>query len=104
MAKKYSLILAPAAKRDLKKLPYNVQNQIVFEHLPEIECDPLGVGKPLFGVLKGELSYHFGRNPEYRIIYFIDNDSVVVTIMGSRENLYKRAKRRATGNRKPTTS
>jgi mRNA-degrading endonuclease RelE of RelBE toxin-antitoxin system len=62
MAKKYSLILAPAAKRDLKKLPPNVQNQIVFEHLPEIERDPLGVG--------------------------------------SRENLYKRAKRRATGNRK----
>lgn len=101
MAKKYSLILAPAAKRDLKKLPYNVQNQIVFEHLPEIERDPFGVGKPLFGVLKGELSYHFGRNPEYRIIYFIDNDSVVVTIMGSRENLYKRAKRRAAGKRKP---
>ena len=45
---------------------------IVFEHLPKIEHDPLGVGKPLFGVLKGELSYHFGRNPEYRIIYFID--------------------------------
>jgi mRNA-degrading endonuclease RelE of RelBE toxin-antitoxin system len=99
MAKKYSLILSLAAKRDLKKMPHNVQDRIVFEHLPAIERDPLGIGKPLFGVLKGELSYHFGRNPEYRIIYFIDNDSVVVTIMGSRENLYKRAKRRATGQR-----
>ena len=99
MAKKFSLTLSPAAKRDLKKLPHNVQDLIVFEHLPEIERDPSGIGKPLFGVLKGELSYHFGRNPEYRIIYFIDNDSVIVTIMGSRENLYKRAKRRVTGQR-----
>jgi mRNA-degrading endonuclease RelE of RelBE toxin-antitoxin system len=99
MAKKYSLLLAPAAKRDLKKMPLRIQNQIVFQHLPEIERDPLGLGKPLFGVLKGELSYHFGRKPEYRIIYFIENDLVVVTIIGSRENIYKRAKRRAKGQR-----
>jgi mRNA-degrading endonuclease RelE of RelBE toxin-antitoxin system len=99
MAKKYSLILAPAAKRDFKKLPQNVQNQIVFEHLPENERDPLGVGKLLFGVLKGELSYHFGRNPEYRIISFIDNNSVFVTIIGSRENIYKHAKRRVADSR-----
>ena len=99
MAKKYSLLLAPAAKRDLKKMPLHIQNQIVFQHLPEIERDPLGVGKPLFGVLKGELSYHFGRKPEYRIIYFTENDLVVVTIIGSRENIYKRARRRASGQR-----
>ncbi|MFC1886239.1 type II toxin-antitoxin system RelE/ParE family toxin [Thermodesulfobacteriota bacterium] len=74
MAKKYSLLLAPAAKRDLKKMPLHIQDQMVFQHLPEIERDPLGVGKPLFGALKGELSYHFGRKPEYRIIYFIEND------------------------------
>ena len=99
MEKKYRLLLAPAARRDLKKLPHHIQKQIVFEHLPEIECDPLGVGKPLFGALKGELSYHFGRKPEYRIIYFIENDLVVVTIIGSRENIYKRAKRRLSGQR-----
>ena len=65
MAKKYSLVFAPAAKRDLKKMPTHIQNQIVFQHLPKIERDPFGVGKPLFGVLKGEVSYNFGRKPEY---------------------------------------
>lgn len=73
MAKKYSLILDPAAKRDLKKLPHKVQNQVVFEHLPEIERDPLGVGKPLFGVLKGDLSYHFGKNPERTEKYHVNH-------------------------------
>ena len=56
MAKKYRLLLAPAAKRDLKKLPNHIQTQVVFEHLPKIESDPFGVGKPFFGALKGELS------------------------------------------------
>ena len=99
MAKKYSLLLAPAAKRDLKKLPNRIQNQVVFEHLPEIQHDPFVARKPLFGALKGELSYHFGRKPEYRIIYFIENDLIVVTIIGSRENIYKRARRRTSGQR-----
>jgi mRNA-degrading endonuclease RelE of RelBE toxin-antitoxin system len=99
MAKEYSLLLTPAAKRDLKKLPNRIQNQVVFEHLPEIQHDPFGAGKPLFGALKGELSYHFGRKPEYRIIYFIENDLIVVTITGSRENIYKRARRRTSGQR-----
>ena len=99
MEKKYRLLLAPAARRDLKKLPHHIQNQVVFEHLPEIQRDPFGAGKPLFGALKGELSYHFGRKPEYRIIYFIENDLIVVTIIGSRENIYKRARRRTSGQR-----
>jgi mRNA-degrading endonuclease RelE of RelBE toxin-antitoxin system len=48
----------------------------------------------LIGALKGERSYHFGRKPEYRIIYYIDNDLITVTIIGTREGIYKRAKRR----------
>ena len=96
MAKKYSLVLPPAANRDLKKLPGNIQDLVVFKHLPLIEHDPIGVGKPLYGALKGELSYSFGKKPEYRIIYFIESDFVIVSIIGSRENIYKRARNRKT--------
>jgi len=78
----------------------------IFTYLPasrftrsQKTAEPFGVGKPLFGALKGELSYHFGRKPEYRIIYFIENDLIVVTIIGSRENIYKRARRRTIGQR-----
>ena len=90
----FTLELSPAARRDLKRLPENVQREILFTHLPAIQADPYGVGRQLRGALKGERSYHFGRKPEYRIIYFIEGELITVTILGTRENIYKRARRR----------
>jgi hypothetical protein len=57
--KKFRLLFSPAAHRDLKKPPTDVQKLITYEHLPAIERDPNGVGYPLYGALKGERSYHF---------------------------------------------
>lgn len=89
----FTLELSPAANRDLKRLPNNVQKEILFTHLPAIKKDPYGVGMPLWGDLKGERCYHFGRKPEYRIVYFIEGELITVTILGTRENIYKRARR-----------
>ncbi len=94
MHKTYQLEISPAAKRDLKKLPNQVQKKIVFEHLPNIQDEPYFSSEPLIGTLKGERSYHFGRKPEYRIIYYLEDDLITVTIIGTREGIYKRAKRR----------
>jgi len=52
------------------------------------------VGKPLVGVLYKERSYHFGRKPEFRIIYSIEDNLITVTLIGTRESIYKKAKRR----------
>jgi len=90
----FSLELAPAAKRALKKLPLDVQKRIVFDYLPLIQDEPYKMGQPLSGVLKGERSFHFGRKPEYRVIYFIEDNSIIVTALGSREGIYKKARRR----------
>ena len=90
----FVLEVSPAARRDLKRLPMKVQEEIVSTHLPAIQADPYGVGKPLVGALKGERSYSFGRRPEYRIVYFVEGDQITITIMGTREGIYKRAKRR----------
>ncbi len=90
----FVLELSPAARRDLKNLPEKVQQAVLFTHLPAIQADPHGVGRHLRGTLKGERSYHFGRKPEYRIIYFVQGELVTVTILGARENIYKRARRR----------
>lgn len=90
----FLLELAPAAKRDLKKLPPDIQKRIVFDYLPLIQIEPYKMGQPLSGVLKGERSFHFGRKPEYRIIYLIGSNSIIVTAFGSREEIYKKAKRR----------
>jgi len=91
---RYKLELSPAAMRDLKKIPKHVQKEIVLAHLQEILEDPFGKSKPLVGALKGERSYSFGHRPEYRIIYFVEKGLITVTLIGSRENLYQRAKRR----------
>jgi mRNA-degrading endonuclease RelE of RelBE toxin-antitoxin system len=94
MPRPYKLDLSPAARRDLKRLPLSIQKEIVFQHLPEIARDPFSKTKPLVGIFKGERSYHFGRKPEYRIIFYIEEDSITITIIGTREGIYKRAKRR----------
>lgn len=90
----YELELSPASKRDLKKLNNKTQEEIVFKHLPAIKKDPYKTGQPLIGTSNNERSYHFGRKPEYRIIYFIEKELITITIIGSRENIYNRARRR----------
>ena len=47
MHKTYQLEISPAAKRDLKKLPNQVQKKIVFEHLPNIQDEPYFSSEPL---------------------------------------------------------
>jgi len=94
MPKRYKLELSPAAGRDLKRLPLSIQKDIVFKHLPEITKYPFSKTNPLVGTFKGERSYHFGRKPEYRIIFYVEDDLITVTIIGTREGIYKRAKRR----------
>ena len=89
----FTLEISPAANRSLRKLPNSVQKEIVYTHLPAITKDPYGVGRPLRGSFKGEFCYHFGRKPEYRIVYLIEEELITVTILGTRESIYKRAKR-----------
>jgi len=90
----YELELSSAAKKDLRNLPMNIQREIIFEHFPRIKERPFQSGRPLVGVLHKERSYHFGRRPEYRIIYFVEKDLITVTLIGTREGIYKKARRR----------
>jgi len=90
----YGIELSPAAYRDLKALPQKVQREIAMIHLPIIKSKPYEAGKTLVGALRKERSYHFGRKPEYRIIYVIEGKVVTVTVIGTREGIYRKAKRR----------
>lgn len=90
----FELELSTAAMRDLKSLPEKVQKDIAIHHLPVIREMPYQAGKPLVGALYKERSYRFGRKPEYRIIYFIEDNVITVTLIGSREGIYKKAKKR----------
>lgn len=91
---RYELELSPAAGRDLKSLPVRIQKAIVMDHLSVISESPYSAGKPLVGTLHKERSYHFGRKPEYRIIYFIEGGIITVTLIDTREGIYKKAKKR----------
>ena len=90
----YELVLSPAAVRDLKVLPMQIQKEIAAVHLPMIQEKPYQVAKPLIGAIHHEPSYHFGRRPEYRIIYFIEKNLITVTLIGTREGIYKKARKR----------
>ncbi len=90
----YALELSSSARRDLKSLPLRVQKDIALKHLTIIKERPYQAGKPLVGALYKERSYHFGRKPEYRIVYFIQEKLITVTLIGTREGIYKKAKRR----------
>jgi mRNA-degrading endonuclease RelE of RelBE toxin-antitoxin system len=94
MRKHYQLELAPAAKRDLKRWPLVIQPEIVNTHLPAIQSNPWSLSEPLSGTLKGERSYHLGRKPEYRLIFYLEDNLITVTIIGTRKGIYKRAKRK----------
>jgi mRNA-degrading endonuclease RelE of RelBE toxin-antitoxin system len=90
----FELELSPAAIRDLKSLPLKIQKEVALTHLSIIREMPYQVGKPLSGALHKERSYHFGRKPEYRIIYFIEENVITITLIGTREGIYKKATRR----------
>ena len=90
----YQVKLTNSARRDLKSLPKSVQREIVTTHLLELANSPYTEGQPLHGEFSGYSSYHFGRRPEYRIIYTVEEDTVTVVLVGSRADVYDRLRRR----------
>ena len=91
---RYRVEFDTAAERDLKELPREVRREIYDIHLPKIQADPNATGEQLHGDLAGFRSYHFGHRPEYRMLYKITDDLVVIWIVDTRESVYKKAKRR----------
>lgn len=91
----YEIYFGSAVKKDLKKLPKNIQNKVdaVFALLSSNPKSGEGLG----GEFLGFYSYHFKeQKTEYRIIYSIKDELLIVLIIlvGTRENIYKQLKRR----------
>lgn len=92
----YELIIPNAVQKDLRRLPPQLQEELLFQHLPSIQADPHQAP-----FLKGKFrkmrkyALSFGST-EYRIVYrVIEKSKAVVLIMvGSREGVYKRLKQR----------
>ncbi|MGB7415498.1 MAG: type II toxin-antitoxin system RelE/ParE family toxin [Thermosynechococcaceae cyanobacterium] len=83
----YCVEIAPAAKRQIKKLSFDIQKRIVkaLEALEQIPR-PEGCTK-----LKGADSLYRIRVGDYRIVYDIQDDvlQVLVVRVGHRRNVYR---------------
>lgn len=82
----YKLIIAPQAKKQLKKIPTRYQHSIRLL-LKEIKDDP-SLGKPLGRELIGKSSVRVGV---YRIIYGVNekDKTIFVFTAGHRSTVYK---------------
>ena len=90
----YKLKLTSASQKDVDKLPTNIKIEILTRHFSKLKLNPKEYSKRLHGELKDFYSYHFGHHPEYRILFTVISDEVVILMIAKRENFYKEAYRR----------
>ena len=75
--KRYTIIVAPKAKKQIDELPPDIKSRIANVLLDVLAQNPF-VGKALKAELKGLYSYRVG---EYRIIYSILRHEVIIQII-----------------------
>ena len=80
------LRLTRRAKRDLSELPAPVQEAVI-DTLEAIAVDPEAKGKELVGRLRGLWSARVGN---YRVLYTIERDGVIVRAIRHRGVAYGR--------------
>ena len=90
----YKLKLTSASQKDLDKLPVKIKIEILNKHFPKLKLSPRNYSEKLHGSLKACYSYHFGHHPEYRILFTIISDEIIILMVSKRENFYKEAYRR----------
>jgi mRNA interferase RelE/StbE len=73
----YRIQIAPSAVRQLRKLPGSVQERIV-EHVEQLATDP----RPRGAIkLQGEDDLYRIRVGDYRVIYQIRDDELIVLVL-----------------------
>lgn len=84
----YRVVLSSPARRDLNKLPESVAAAVIEFIFNALAENPHRVGKPLRFELVGTWS---ARRGEYRVIYTIDDEVVLVTVVAidHRRDVYR---------------
>ena len=72
---------------DLPKIPKNIQSTIKRAIEQRLLVDPLTYGQPLRQSLKG---YRKLRVGDYRVIYKIQQDEIIVLKIGHRKEVYEK--------------
>lgn len=90
----YQRVIAPSAKRSLKKLPLGAREDLL-EATKILEINPLA-GEKLSGPLYFLYSFHFkSNNVNYRVAYTVNHNKrqVEVHFADTRENFYHKLRR-----------
>ena len=84
----YNAIWHEETLKDLKKLNQTISKKIVAKVKNYLIQDPVKLGLPLKGTLKGLYRYRIG---DYRIIYVIDQaeKKIVILNVNHRKKIYK---------------
>lgn len=87
----FSVVLKPAAVRDLRKLPTDVRPRVA-SRIDALAGDPRPAGVE---ALQGEPDLYRIRVGDYRVIYQIENKALVVLVVriGHRREIYRRTGR-----------
>jgi mRNA-degrading endonuclease RelE of RelBE toxin-antitoxin system len=75
-------------------LSIKVRLELLSRHFSRLKLNPRNYSERLHGSLKSCYSYHFGHHPEYRILFTIVSDEIIILMIAKRENFYKEAYRR----------
>ncbi len=78
-------------KKDLPKIPRNIQVRIKKAIELRLLRDPVSSGEPLRKSLKGYKKLRVG---DYRIIYRIEKSDILIFKIGHRKEVYQKAVRR----------
>lgn len=82
----YRILYHPEIQRDIAGLPRNMKDRIRKAIEQRLLADPLRFGTPLRRSLHG---YRKLRAGDYRIIFKIDNENIVVLKIGHRKEVYR---------------
>ncbi len=82
----YRLIYHPEVRDDLRHIPRNIKESLRKAIENRLAFDPLLYGRPLRQSLKGHRKLRVG---EYRIIYRVSGDDVIILKIGHRREVYE---------------
>ncbi len=83
----------PLVAEDIKGIPRNLKNRIRNSIEKRLLIDPIRAGRPLRQSLVGHRKMRVG---DYRIIYRVELDAIIVLKIGHRKDVYNKVKSRLT--------
>ncbi|MCM8782938.1 MAG: type II toxin-antitoxin system RelE/ParE family toxin [Candidatus Omnitrophica bacterium] len=84
----YTVVYHPdIPKEDLARIPKNMKEAIRHAIETRLLADPFAVGEPLRHSLKGHRKLRVG---DYRIIYRIQADKIIILKIGHRKEVYRK--------------